>query len=245
MMKTKHGVIVLLDALGISTHSIEESKVFLKNRGVVVKLIEEFSHGLLPQEKFGTLKAYTFGDTLLLTCEIREIVGPPLVVIGRLLRYIVAESIEKHILWRGAISVGEYIEDEKSNTLIGPAIGSAVTWYEAANWFGVMTTPRCSLVVKRLFEEMAGSAKVMKDLSETFIDYDVPLKRGKTLRVPAIGWPFELLKSKTVVSSGGNTITPLASLCKMLSAFSIPAKTEDKYFNAIEFFSHCQKETGK
>ena len=241
----KHGVIVLLDALGVSTHSIEDSEAFIKNRKVVVKFIEQFSKGLSPQNKFGIPSVYTFGDTLLLTCEIRGVVGPPLVTLGLLIRYIIAESIEKQILWRGAMSVGEYIEDKQSNTLIGPAVASAAAWYEAANWFGVMTTPHCSLIVRRLFEEMKGSVNVMKDLSETFIAYDIPLKGGKILRVPVIGWPFELLKTETYVSPEGNTITPLARLYKMLSTFSIPAKTEDKYFNSIKFFNYCQKMKGE
>lgn len=177
--------------------------------------------------------------------KIPEVVGPPLVLVGQLLKYIIVKSAEKQILWRGAMSIGEYIENKRSNTLIGPAIEDAAAWYEAANWFGVMTTPSCSLKVNRLFEEMSGSDKVMKNLSETFIEYDVPLKESKTIRVPAIGWPFELLKSGTSVTSQGNTITPLAKLYMILSAFSIPSKTEDKYFNAIAFFNHCKKEMDK
>lgn len=66
-MRTKYGVTVLLDALGISGNSIKESKIFIKNRDFTIELIEEFSKPL--KKKFGTSKVYTFGDTLLLAWE--------------------------------------------------------------------------------------------------------------------------------------------------------------------------------
>ena len=228
-----------MDALGISDHSIEQSKAFMKDRDIIVNLIGDFSKGTSPDSRVGDARVYTFGDTLLLTWDIRDVVGIPLVKVGELLRHILAQSLDRRILWRGAMSIGKFIENRKSNTLIGPAVADAAAWYEAANWFDVMATPACSLVIRRLFEEMSGSEELTKKLSETFVEYKVPLKGGSALQVPAIGWPFHLLKSGTIVSPGGNRVTPLSRLYKALSRFTIPAKTEVKYFNAIDFYKHC------
>jgi hypothetical protein len=246
MMETRHGVTALLDALGVSTYRTDECKEFIENRDRLLKFIEQFSNRLSSDEKYGPLEVYTFGDTLLLTCEIPQPVGVRLVTVGRLLRHILLKSLDElHILWRGAMSVGEHVKSTKSNTLIGPAVADAAAWYEQANWFGVMTTPSCSLWVKRLFEEMSGSVKLTKELSETFVDYDVPLKGGNTLRVPAIGWPFELQTKPTHVSASGNIITPFAELYRMLSRFPIPTRTEGKYFNGLEFFKYCHEQANR
>jgi hypothetical protein len=244
-MKPKDGVIVFLDAFGVSNHSIEDSRDFIRNRDFLVKSVKDLSARLSSEKNNGNLEVYTFGDNLLLALEKREIIGPPLVILGRLLRYMIVKSMERRILWTGALSIGKYIEHKQSNTLIGPAITDAAAWCEAANWFGIMSTPSSGLVIKRLFEEMGESHKLMKDLSETFIDYEVPLQGGRTLPVPTIGWPFELLESGRVTLPEGNTTAPLENLYKMLSVFSIPSKTEEKYLNTLMFFNHCQKQMRK
>jgi hypothetical protein len=244
-IRPKDGVIVFLDALGVSNHSIEESQDFIRNRDCIIKSVKDLSARLTSEKNYGNLEVYTFGDNLLLAFEKREIIGPPLVILGRLLRYMMVKSMERRILWRGALSIGKYIEHKQSNTLIGPAIADAAAWCEAANWFGIMSTPYSGLVVKQLFDEMGESHKLMKDLSETFIDYEVPLEGGRTLPVPAIGWPFELREPGTVNLPGANAMSPLAIVYKILSEVSIPSKTEDKYFNTIMFLNHCQKQMGK
>jgi len=245
-MDQKDGVIVLLDSLGTKNRSIRESRDFIKKRDHIVKFVKDYSKDLHLEKRYGDLVQYTFGDTLLLAFERLNVIGTPLVLLGRLLRYLLVESMENEgILWRGALSIGKYIEDERSNTIIGPAVGDAAAWYEAANWFGVICTPHSALVVKRLFEEMSGSADVVKKLRETFVDYDVPIEGGKALRVPAIAWPVEMLEKGMTKLPDGNTTSPLANLYRILSGFSIPMKTEDKYINAIAFFKHCQEQMGE
>lgn len=233
----KYGIVVLLDALGIQNATISESKKFvrfLKEDAIgSIHYLDGYTSGSEIEEHFKKVKPVmrTFGDTFLITWEVpKELnINEYFEAISSAIRHIILSGIEQNILFRGAITIGTYLESDTS--IIGPAIADVASWYEQANWFGCITTPLCTQHVNLMYKKDQSIGYLMKK-------YDVPLKpSNKTMKVWCVDWS----KSASVF---GNTDV-MKWYYENISKIQIPIGTEDKYFNSESFLKFCLDETNE
>ncbi len=153
VQKITNGVVVLLDALGVSQFDLEECADFLRQRDEI--MAEATNNYLLDQQcKLSkcdvtpTISA-TFGDTLLFAWNFDDdkAAGKPVALkfLAMWLAHFISDGIRRQVYYRGAISTGEILVDDSKNTVIGSAVVDASAWYEQADWFGVIATPSFSI----------------------------------------------------------------------------------------------------
>ena len=132
--------------------------------------------------------------------------------------------------FRGAFGVGDfYIGD--TQTILGPAVIDAATWYESADWIGIQATPHASMFIQSLLDQSSSS------LEHVLIDYDVPLRDRSKRRLKAVNWPKGFYMNQLRPSGVGKTRgLVLAALTKR----RVPKDTESKHFNAVEFFDYVE-----
>jgi hypothetical protein len=246
----KTGVVLLVDALGVKSFSLKGSLVFLKHWDNLLDQLKDLSAHI---SSFGDMSIKTrmpkvriFGDTILCTWDLSsresDLAGTfhmATYLAGNMIKI----GIESNVLLRGAMAVGEYtfLERSEGHSLVGPAIDDAASWYEKANWFGIIATPNCGFRIPGFYEDLekirSGNETFtsgLEDYSEeqglitsecSFIEYDVPLKSGETAKLQTIAWP------KLV-----NHAKPIQWLDSCFSKLKIPKGTEEKYFNTRNYF---------
>ena len=227
-------MIVLLDALGIRTSTIEECERFSTVRDAMVNEAERTVNENIEKAKpiipnLCSANFITFGDTLVIEWEILE--GDDLAAyilsLGSWVSSFVIAGLKNKILWRGAMSCGEYIWSNSS--ILGPAVADAASWYEMADWFGVVATPACGHTISLISEtfrcRFKDSNSPISGLS--FVEYKVPMKDGREIDLWSVGWPGALL----LTQAEGRK-----KLFELLKAFHVPPGTESKYHNSIKYF---------
>ncbi len=237
----KHGVVVLLDALGVSSYDMAAAEVFFKKREAIFQGVEIAFSGFHDEGiKIGlppnVLKMFpkrssqaTFGDTVLFEWEFAvNDFANCILGIGLWLNLFIHIGLKEGLAFRGAISVGDYIVDYNTSTYLGPAVADAASWYEKANWIGIIVTPSMGL---RL--EILASGKLKGFLSKAFVKYpNTPLKNSQLTEAWVAAWPVILYEEKT--RTGKNL--PRNEIISTLGQFPIPKGTESKYYNTINFF---------
>jgi hypothetical protein len=152
---------------------------------------------------------------------------------------VLVTGLKTNIAWRGSVAIDHYVIDDSS--VLGPAVADAAAWYEAANWLGIVATPRTSHILK---SDPA--------INGSFVDYDVPLSGGThTSRLPAVNWVQSFvselfLQRRQTAARDTNATAPFEEvvtiencschLADLLSRFRIPRGTEMKYSNTTAFF---------
>jgi hypothetical protein len=231
------GLVAVLDALGASSFTDVQVSHFIGTRNSVVELLHGHVEEMSVQGKAGELSGaqlstFTFGDTVLIAYEF---VGPlsetVIIRFCALIRQFVVNSLLHKIMFRGAIGCGQFYLDNASNTVMGDAVSDAASWYEQADWLGVIATPRTSLAIERLLGP--GTPKQRWAL----LDYDVPLKAGRSERLKCINWPKVFMVPKLMPPAGGDQ-DPRKRFLSCLGDQSVPFGTESKYFNSLKFFDH-------
>jgi hypothetical protein len=132
------------------------------------------------------------------------------------------------IFFRGSIAIGTFYVNEETNTVMGQAVTDAAAWYDKADWIGVHATPRTTFLTQRLLERDG------EEKGHVLIDYDVPLKTGTKLKAKALNWPRAFFVN--AVSPCKPNEQPRERLLELLAADRIPSGTEQKFFNALEFY---------
>lgn len=233
-MKTKYGFVVLIDALGTKTDSIESSKKYLDAVSEIKDEIRR-SHGAAFDEEekrdanlLNKLKTRFFGDTLLLTYEIKER-PQEIKYFDRLmftLRWFLWNALKLGILFRGSISLGEYLED--GNIVLGPAVFDAAGWYDKLEMIGIVATPRTTLSLKSIFLEGCGK-------SEGYwgdgVFYMVPLKGLAPQELYVVNWPSTMLSECEATRTVADVL-----FYDAMRAFPMPFGTEIKFQNTERFF---------
>lgn len=236
-MELQHGLVAILDALGAARYSDQEIERFLQSRELVLHLLQrkaakEDQVGI----NFNLVSTFTFNDTVLIVYRTPNPAN--LVDVERfclLLRMFEAVSLDRGILFRGAISLGTFYVDDESNTVMGKAVTDAAAWYDRADWVGINSTPYATLTIQALLE----SGDI--DLDRVLINYDVPMTDGINIPLKAVNWPkyFYVSGDLRPVRPGENT---RATCLSLLAQHGVPKGTETKHFNSILFYDHCIKE---
>jgi hypothetical protein len=242
-MKKNFGIVLMVDALGVSNYTIEECEKFLKIQKRLSK------HMDLLRDAYGESDFHykyshtsTFGDTIVFCYPIDTTKELPRPLIAHVIvdaAHIVALGIELGALFRGCISVGEYLYEE--NIVLGPAIFDAARWYESADWMGVIVSPESQPWFDSIFENDT-EKKIMNRFLENFlVCYKVPMSHPDTHEITkelwSVGWPSTVYRR-----SEENNKSPNTYIRHLLSDFKKSKKGKIKVKNSLDFFEwHYRK----
>lgn len=231
----KTGVIAFLDILGfkgIWQHRSEQEIVDMLLE--IPELVKETYKAPSPDKgwpKVDEPSITLLSDTIIITFESAE--ATTLWVMCAIINAILRHLLEQRIFARGAIGWGDYTQD--GTLFIGPAIDDVAMWYEAANWIGVITTPKTNYMIDRFPRSpfVINGHKV-----DPFIKYDVPMKSGKPIWLNVFNWPGFIQNSYTEKNGIKQA---------MIKAFSlqgfIDASVHEKYEHTLKFIDHALSNT--
>lgn len=233
-----NGIVILLDALGVRSHHIEDAENFLRQRDAFQLLFSDKFQEMDGQIDSDRLHSFLFGDTILLAYRsnsrsVFKDVRNLLVV----MRKVLAHSMKHGPLLRGSMATGDFLINEESNTAIGPAVSDAAEWFEAADWMGLCLTPRTSLYFKSQCTETKTYKYVAIEYPVPLVSKDTSSDRQKDIPLIVCNWPKALrVRSISPVPAGHNE---KSWLLESLSKWHIPRQSERKYRNTIAFYEHA------
>ena len=233
-MQQKQGLIAILDALGAANYSSEELSQFLKSRELVREQLNDKAERLGGPELAKRVITFTFNDTVLIVYQTEKPVNLKDVKrFGELLRRFAVKSLAQGILFRGAIAIGRFYVNARTNTVMGEAVADAAAWYDRADWIGITATPQATLLIQSLTEQGH------QNIERLMVDYPVPLKDRSVLSLKAVNWPKAFFVRGMTPCAAGEE--PRAKCLSLLARHGVPRGTESKYFNSVTFFDHCVK----
>lgn len=237
-MKTidkQYGIIAILDALGASTYGDKEIKRFLRSRNIVVSLLEGKSNRMSKKLNVKKVTTFTFNDTVLVVLESvsEQPSADEIEAFLIILRKFLVDSLFNSIRFRGAFAVGSFYKDEETNTILGEAVTDAATWYDKADWIGIISTPRTSVYIDYLIE------KNQKSLKHLILNYDVPMSNGKAQNLKTVNWPKMFWVPGNTLCQPGES--KREALFGQLSKYTMPVGTDQKYSHAIKYFNYVMK----
>ena len=224
-------MIAILDALGAASYSQEYIEKFLESRKRVLALLRKKIEEMQDRIESQDIDVFTFNDTILIAYNTHGQQPTPRQIrtFFIILRRFFVESLSRNILFRGAIAIGTFYMDKKSNTVMGQAVTDAAAWYDKADWIGIHATPKATLMIRQW-----GDSEIKRFLMR---DYDVPLKGGGVLQVMAVNWPHSFL-----VDPKRSSQRATQDFLKLFCEHHIPFGTEPKYYNTLDFFRAITKE---
>lgn len=238
----RFGYIVILDALGQRQASIKEAEEFIAKRDELVRVLPE-AFGLAD---FGgwmnstppsptPLKTYSFGDTIEMTFRPPDAEIHWLAWLGQWLLPVIYWGLQRQLLFRGAVGCGEFIDDE--NSVIGPGVSDAASWYDESDWAGIVATPSVGQRLEFLrgsWEEMLGE-KALPTYDRVWTRYEVPLSQSRSRKASrdqwCLCWPEHYVREYAVTEHH-----PRWWFLAHLQRFAIPPGCETKYSNTLSFF---------
>jgi len=237
-MKTidkQYGIVAILDALGASTYGDREIKRFMQSRDIVLSLLTQKSMSMSRRLSINEVTTFTFNDTVLIVLEsdINQPSADEIEAFLIILRKFLVDSLVNNIPFRGAFAVGEFYKDENTNTILGEAVADAATWYNKADWLGIISTPRTSVYIDYLRE------KHQKSLEHLILNYDVPLSDGRERSLKTVNWPKVFWVAGLTPCQHGES--KRETLLKLLSQYTMPGETDKKYYNALQYFDYVMK----
>jgi hypothetical protein len=242
-IKSKFGIVVFLDALGARTTDIAVSESYLAktanlkaeiiNSKDIIRVVEEMSGETRIPWRPARLKYRLFGDSILITYSVTSgrALMPSLLNVIFIINSFVCASIKLGILFRGALSIGKYLET--IDVMLGPAITDAANWYDQPDMIGVMLTPAATNRVRAEYKINSESTQYFVESPDSnLLLYDVPISRrdGKSstpVRTYTANWP----KLHIVAASPTEYKDALLWFYNRIRSLPVPLGTESKYSN--------------
>ena len=228
----KTGAIAFLDILGfkgIWQHRPEGD--VLEMLLAVPELVKKTYKAPPPEKGWpsaGEPEITLLSDTIIITIESEH--PQTLLLMCTIVSAILHHLLGHNTFARGAIGWGRYTQ--AGPVFLGPAVDDVAMWYEAANWVGVITTPKTNYMIDRLGNRQFGANGQQVD---PFIKYDVPLKSGKSIFLNVFNWPG-LMQTSYQTGSFRQTMTEVFS-----EQDSIDGSVHEKYENTLKFIDHAVK----
>jgi hypothetical protein len=237
----KMGIVALLDALGLRTATIESAEAYLLSvqkikAGIPESLQitlddEELKDKPALQKMLAGLKPRFFGDSILFTYEItnEKLFTDYFDRIAFVLNILMHMAVDVGILFRGAVSIGKYIETE--DIALGPAIVDAASWYNKMELFGIITTPAGLNYVKAAYVN-----KLRKSFDESEPEgglsrlWGVPMKGDRVLNTYIFDWPTAIFSLNK-----GDIHDMLGWYYDRIRNLNVPEGDERKYANTEAF----------
>lgn len=202
-----------------------------------------------------TPRLRTFQDTLVLTHDSEYILDYPSIFYftTEILYPIFIAFLKKGYLIRGAVSVGKFIDDIETNTVVGTALLDAYNWYEKAQWAGIIATPDTSGLIEKFIKN--GDTLDFAEHTMSFVKYPVRLKENEE-NLYVLSWPYKIAvelmgeKKLTKKISGTNSFVTCQNISRnfkkkarktvldLIEKIDRPRNREDielKYRNTKEF----------
>jgi len=248
-LRKKYGIVILLDALGAASYSDKKIKSFLSARNEINKATtqlcsKEMTKSLGDIGVFHVPEIFTFGDTVIITIPLKSKKhrAMHLYFFTILMKRYLFDSLANGILFRGSFSIGDYIADSDSNTVMGNAVSDAAAWYEQSEWMGLSSTPKTNFVLEHLIGEASGVNALdsfqRKGLG-WLMKYNVPHKNGTTHELYSIDWATAFFDKDFLEYDGKED--PELYFLELMQSFNIPKGTELKYINTKVFFDYCKE----
>jgi len=234
-----HGIVAILDALGAASYGDAEIKRFIDSRRLVLQLLNEKALDVFGEIGSDMITTFTFNDTILVVLRTgqQEARLEQISDFFTIMRKFLVDSLANRILFRGSIAIGAFYANDETNTVMGPAVTDAASWYDKAQWVGAHATPRSTLVIQRWLEHKA------RTKAHIMLDYDVPLKGGAVVRTKVVNWPKVFFVES--ISPCQKETEPKEKLLEFLAQHQVPWGTESKFNNTIAFFDHAVKQIKK
>ncbi len=245
-IQRSYGAICLMDALG-SKNILDKDEIrsIIKER-IDVKWFVDFSKKYKILSK--NVLTLFFSDTVLFVYPVHDKKIARICDFISYICFFFSEALSKDILYRGAISVGEFYMSKGPQiddaVIVGPAINDAATYYEQSNWVGISLTPSAFY----LFHNYV----VLHPNEDFILEYDVPLKNvantTSSLKTYAINWPKEYITGQLKEDEKGYIdLVPFEESVKicteqlynLFGKKPIPLEAMTKYKNTLEFFEYC------
>jgi hypothetical protein len=238
----KYGFICMMDALGTKGSWRQETpEDFIAKLN---KLQGYFKHALEadPTSGFGTLDVQIFSDTVFVTFQFPEDEkdGDPVCLLpwfGSFLAGPFTLAMFDGLFLRGAISQGFFYQSEA--ILVGPAVDDAASYYERADWLGIICTPSASYGIEYA---LAKGQALKPDIPHHFLSYEVPLKDYGPEVLSVLDWPKFMGDIQERAGEGG---VGRAQLTGIFSKYPIPQFATSKYKNTLAFYDYSMKVRNK
>lgn len=229
------GIVAILDALGAANYGDKEIERFMRSRSIVISLLREKTKRVAKRLEVNKVTTFTFNDTVLIILEfdLRWPSADEIRAFLEVLRKFLVDSFVNKILFRGAFAIGSFYKGEDTNTILGEAVTDAATWYNKADWMGVISTPRTSVYVDYLEE------KHQESLKHLILNYDVPMSNGEVQELKTVNWPKVFWVNEITPCQPGES--KRETLLKLFSKYNMPEGTDQKYYHAIQYFDYVMK----
>lgn len=229
MIKAKYGFVALVDALGTKTNTIDFSIRYLKAIDSIEQDVKDaleavFEYNGSVPRIFKDLSIRFFGDTILMTYQVKwnGLEHDCFDTFSFILRGFISNAFERGILFRGSLSLGDYIEHE--NAVLGPAVFDTAEWYDKLDMIGIITTPKTTIALKKILPKNLRYYR-----NEVVLD-SYPTKTGTPTKTFALNWPAYLNLGKNRME------TPEQRFYKYFNKFPKPVGTRSKFDNTEQFF---------
>jgi len=248
-IKKRFGFVAILDALGTKNKDFKSILKFLNNNLLVLSLFKNNFGELLRKitvinerdNRENKLDFFAFQDTIIITFDVnnKNFLLEYLNYFGTLVQYHVSSSFINHILFRGAISFGEYYE-YSNHFYFGEAINEAAEWYEQPDFIGVITTPQLTKLANLLFQKLDENQIDLTKFDrvkfrELFVLTNAPTKKCD-IECYTVTWPLALSYQNTLPEDNIGLNNNAHEVFKLLiKKFDIPIGSESKYINTNQF----------
>jgi hypothetical protein len=145
------------------------------------------------------------------------------------LRLFLCKAFELGLMFRGSLSVGEYVD--KDSVVLGPAISDAAAWYEELDMMGIILTPHATLSLKEIHLRKELGPKVWIWSGEAVLEKP-PLRKTRS-PAPEL---FLLNWVNGIIEDDENPLEEIEWFYKTIRKFRIPEGTESKFANTEAFF---------
>ncbi len=250
--KRRFGIVCIIDALGIKTSTILDCGKFLNTRKEIIKnTLLRWAVASSHEEDSGNnskvdIFIQSFADNVVIAVEMKEFssvsgvmkfpsknaeadalfYGMWLERISYILGDLLRDALINNIVFRGALSAGEYLLDRKSNSVLGPVVNDVANWYESFNANGIILTPHASSIIDLLATQ--------RTVRKSIIKSKIPFKDKSLKDQYVVNWPNAFLKGNY---SKENIEIVLKKFLLARTGLVIPPGTESKYEYLDTFFN--------
>jgi hypothetical protein len=256
---TGKGIVVIMDAVGTKDLNTEGCIKFFETRSQLLNELSANCQAIIRGKPTSRVKydfvhhLVSFADTVVLAIEIKGFTrkrgslafptgnpeddlawyGACVRKISPVLSRFIRNGLSRGMAFRGALSIGEFIVDEKSSSILGPAINDAAQWYDQFSGFGINLTPHTALAIASITNNEKELYKDEFKENKECIFTDITLKDNSKIKMYSINWPsaYYTDQEKSLTAFKSKSI-----FLKDIFGFNIPIGTENKYNSAIDFF---------
>lgn len=200
---------ILLDIIKNSSHLLEKVREEERER-------EQF-----PRYQNDDVQIISISDTIVILTEGPDSTTLPLH--GLFCSMLMVEFLKNKFLVRGATGFGEYNNIE--NIFVGPVIDEIASWYESADWIGIIQTPSA------YFTSICPNG-----LAYNLEEHDVSLKTKGKIKTRCVNWVTEWINQ-------GKDELDLRDL--FVESGPISPEIYYKYMNTMDFYKKLENKYSK